>query len=77
MRVAYFTRWSTTNGLGRLGGFLMPRKRPSRRVPRRPSYEDGRVRDPSITEKQDPEYDKEDLKGVLRRFLPRRANSPP
>ena len=42
---------------------------------RRPSYEDGRFRDPEIEKRQDPTFRGEDLKRSIRKVLPKRRRS--
>lgn len=49
----------------------MNRKNPSKRP--RPSYEEGRVRDPRIEQMQDAAYSKGDLFGLLRRAATKQA----
>jgi len=56
----------------------VPRQRWFRRAHGRPrpSYEDGKLRDPSIEDKQDPSYDHESLRDAVRRAVrrPRKAS---
>lgn len=42
---------------------------------RRPSYEDGKLRDPKIAEKQDPSYSEKDLKRLIHKAAPARKSS--
>jgi hypothetical protein len=39
---------------------------------RRPSYEDGKLRDPKIAEKLDPRFTKDDMKRLIRKAAPPR-----
>jgi hypothetical protein len=58
----------------------MPGKRLLRRILRRrsPSYQEGEFRDPSISQAQDPDFQAEDLKGVIRGTVrDKRHKTPP
>lgn len=39
------------------------------KMPKYPSYEDGRLRDPEIAKKQDPDFQAEDLRKLIRKAV--------
>jgi hypothetical protein len=45
--------------------------RPGRRNQRRPSFEDGRLRDSEVERLQDPSFDAEDLKRTIQKAVKR------
>ncbi len=46
---------------------MSERKKPRKKKPRRPSYEEGELRDESIEEKMDSDYQRKDLLGLIKK----------
>ncbi len=46
---------------------MSEQKKPRKKKPRRPSYEEGELRDKSIEEKMDPNYRKSDLLKLIKK----------